>query len=104
MYCTQFCGRHSTADIYYIATGHLRKPDHPSIHFYLAKQLLNSEHLTIPNDSSGPEQDLDNPVLSHAAVTVSFDEDMQPGLTIKTRSTQQWTLIAAQTRAKLRNS
>ena len=71
---------------------------------YLAKQLLNSEHLTIPNDSSGPEQDLDNPVLSHAAVTVSFDEDMQPGLTIKTRSTQQWTLIAAQTRARLRNS
>ena len=57
-----------------------------------------------PNDSSGSDQDLDNLIPSHAVATFSFDEDMQPGLSIKTRNTQQWTPIAARTRAKLRNT
>ena len=57
-----------------------------------------------PSDSSGSDQDLDDLISNHAVVTFSFDEDMQPGLSIKTRSTQQWTPIAARTRPKLRNS
>ena len=57
---------------------------------------------SVVSDSSGSDQDLG--LISNAVVTFSFDEDMQPDLSIKTRNTQQWTPIAALTRAKLRNN
>ena len=67
-------------------------------------RLRHANHSDSSSDSSGSDQDLDHLIPTHAAVTFSFDEDMQPDLSIKTRSIQQWTPIAARTRAKLRNS
>ena len=50
------------------------------------------------------DQDLDNLIPRRVVATFSFDEDMQPGFSNKTRNTQQWTPIAGRTRAKLRGS
>ena len=59
--------------------------------------------VTLVTPVHGSDQDLDL-IPNHAVVTFSFDEDMQPSLSIKTRSTRQWTPIAARTRTKLRDS
>ena len=74
------------------------------LHRFPPEVRLRQANQSDPSDSSGSDQDLDDLIPSHAVVTFSFDEDMQPGLSIKTGSTQQWTPIAARTRAKLRNS
>ena len=59
---------------------------------------------TYANDSdSDSDQDLNNLIPDHAAVTFCAVDDT-PGLSVKTRSTQQWTPIAARTRAKLRTN
>ena len=49
---------------------------------------------------SGSDQDLNDIIPEHAAVTYSIVDDV-PGLSIQT-NTRQWTPIAARTRAKLR--
>ena len=50
---------------------------------------------------SGSDQDLNDIIPEHAAVTYSVVDDV-PGLSIQTRNSRQWTPIAARTRAKLR--
>jgi len=74
------------------------------LHRFPPEACLQRANQSDPSDSSGSDQDLDDLIPSHAVVSFSFDEDMQPGLSIKTRSTRQWIPIAARTRAKLRNS
>ena len=74
------------------------------LHRFPPEACLRYANQSDSSDSSGSDQDLDNLIPSHAAVTFSFDEDMQPGFSINKRSARQWTCIAAQSRAKLRNS
>ena len=74
------------------------------LHRFPPEACLRHANQSDSSDSSGSDQDLDDLIPNHTVVTFSFDEDMQPGLSIETRSTQQWTPIAARTRAKLRNS
>ena len=59
-------------------------------------RTLKLHHLAIDLQNCDAEvtYEFENLIPNHVVVTFSFDEDMQPGLTIKTRSRQQWTPIA----------
>ena len=68
------------------------------------RRLPPDVHKSYANDSdSDSDQDLNDLIPDHAAITFCVVDDI-PGLSIKTRSTQQWTPIAARTRAKLRTN
>ena len=45
--------------------------------------LRHANHSDSSSDSSDSDQDLDHLIPSQAAVTFSFDEDMQPGSALK---------------------
>ena len=64
-----------------------------------ARQRYENQHHSGSDSSS--DQDLNDVIPEHAAVTYSVVDDV-PGLSIQTRNTRQWTPIAARTRAKLR--
>ena len=68
---------------------HCHRPEMFLRRFPPEARLRHANHSDSSSDSSGFDQDLEHLIPTHAAVTFSFDEDMQPGLSIKTISTQQ---------------
>ena len=70
-----------------------REKEEETLSMFLRKfppeaRLRHANHSYSSSESSGSDQDIKNLIPNHAAVTFSFDEDMQLDFSIKTISTQ----------------